>query len=110
MNWSGLSDSVAVMALTPCPNCHTIVRLSRGLCLGCLIGSALDAGDQSPQDDLAALLQAVPASDLRRLGNYELLEEIGRGGVGGIYRARERHSPRIVALQRVLSYHAEARE
>jgi serine/threonine protein kinase/Tfp pilus assembly protein PilF len=98
------------MALTPCPNCHTIARLSRGLCLACLIGSALDAGDQSPQDDLAALLQAVPASDLRRLGNYELLEEIGRGGMGVIYRARQRHSRRIVALKRVLSYHAESRE
>lgn len=112
MNWSGLSDFLATNARpAPCSNCHTTARLSRGLCLGCLIGSALDEADQTPQHDLAALLAAVPASqNLRQLGNYELLEEIGRGGMGVIYRARQRHSRRIVALKRVLSYHAESRE
>ena len=112
MNWSGLSDSrMASAAPAPCPNCRAMARLSRGLCLACLIGSALDEADQPPQDDFAALLAAVPASEnLRRLGNYELLEEIGRGGMGVIYRGRQRHSRRIVALKRVLSYHAESRE
>src|SRR5207248_11198860 len=35
---------------------------------------------------------------------------IGRGGMGVIYRARQRHSHRIVALKRVLGYHAASRE
>src|SRR5205823_3262773 len=42
------------------------------------------------------------------LGNYEILEQIGCGGMGVIYRARQRHSRRIVAIKRVLSYRADS--
>src|SRR5213079_864168 len=42
------------------------------------------------------------------LGNYEILEQIGCGGMGVIYRARQRHSRRIVAVKRVLSYRADS--
>ena len=45
-----------------------------------------------------------------RLGNYQILEQIGRGGMGVIYRARQRHSRRIVALKRILSCHADSQE
>src|SRR5216110_2943367 len=96
-----------------CTNCGSASRIGRGLCLNCLLSSGIDANGERPPDEptLDDLLGEIHGHDADwLLGNYQILEEIGRGGMGVIYRARQRHSRRIVAVKRILSYHSDSRE
>ena len=92
-----------------CAKCGTIMRLDTGVCVSCLLRQGLKTGGEVSNAVYETVLHELDARDKPwQLGNYEILGQIGCGGMGVIYRARQRHSRRIVAVKRVLSYRADS--
>ena len=92
-----------------CEKCGATMRLDTGACVSCLLRRGLETRGEVSKAGYEVVLDELDARDKPwQLGNYEILEQIGYGGMGVIYRARQRHSRRIVAVKRVLSYRADS--
>jgi serine/threonine protein kinase/Tfp pilus assembly protein PilF len=80
-----------------CPNCHSQVSDTSRFCADC--GAKL--GPEAPLSFTRTL--ETPTNELSRgtifAGRYEVIEELGRGGMGNVYRAFDRKIHEEIAIK-----------
>lgn len=92
---SSLSESMRQVSALACPNCRNSISISDNggdqtiVCKACGISFHLASDWKLP----------IPRPQPKRLGRYELLDTVGRGGFGSVYRSLDTQLQRVVAVK-----------
>lgn len=82
-----------------CGHCGATIQLRDGICVSCFLKEGLETERQGSADVFESVLAEADVPDLEwRLGNYKVIKEIGRGGMGAVYlaqRADEQYEKRV---------------